>query len=317
MLKNNIILIIGGTGSLGNILTKYLYNDNKIIILSRDENKQWSMKINYPTVTFVLGDMRNIDSISMCIRQYKPDIVIIAGALKHIDICEYNISECIETNILGTRNIIDSVINLSDYHKIDTVLFISTDKSCSPVNVYGMSKSISERLIIAASLKKLDTKFVCVRYGNVLNSRGSLIPKFKDISEDANHLYYPITDDKMTRFFMTLDESFNLILNAIKNGTSGDIWVPKINAYKIKDIAIFFSNKYNKPIKNIDIRPGEKIHECLINQSETNRTLEIMLNDKIYYVIKPCYIENIKYQFLTKEYTSEETTNINNLIKFL
>ncbi len=306
-------MIIGGTGSLGYKLVKKYHTNNKIIIFSRDENKQWTMKLNYPNLTYIIGDMRNYNSVDKIIHEYLPNIIIISGALKHIDICEQNIDECINTNIIGVKNIIESVIKINNKN-IETVVFVSTDKSCSPVNVYGMSKAISERIVAEASLKKGYTKFVCVRYGNVLNSRGSIIPKFKEIAENKDENSFPITDEYMTRFFMTLDQSVQLIETSILHGDNGDTWLPIIDAFKIYDVAKYFSDKYNKPIINMGIRPGEKIHECLINQSELYRTIKQKIptsegEEKMYYVIKPCYTKKYNND-IDREYTSEITSNI-------
>ena len=312
MLEGKTILVIGGTGSLGNILTEYLYKQNKIIVFSRDENKQWAMKMKYPTVNFVIGDIRNTESVEQCLRNYKPNIILIVSALKHIDICEYNINECINTNILGTKNVIDISIKLNDPN-LDTICFISTDKACSPINIYGQCKAVSEKIVISSSLNNTHIKFVCVRYGNVLNSRGSIIPKFNEIGTDSAHTFFPVTVDTMTRFLMTLDQSFKLIMMAIIHGNSGDIWIPFIDSFKIVDIANYFSKKYNKPIKITGIRPGEKIHECLINQYEAPRTEYKLIDAEKYYVIKPCY-KDYNLKNITEEYSSENTSDLTLLV---
>lgn len=306
MISSKKILIIGGTGSLGNELTQfYSQYNNEIIILSRDENKQWFMKRKFPDVKFIIGDMRNITTIERVLREISPNIIIIAGAIKHVDIAEQNIGECIDTNITGVRNIIETVIKLNDKN-IESTLLISTDKSCAPINVYGMCKSISERMIAEASTKKCCTKFLCVRYGNVLNSRGSIIPKFIEMGKNKEDTYFPITNLDMTRFFMTLKKSVQLINTALCVGISGDTWIPVINSFSIYQIANYFSLKYNKQISLMGIRAGEKIHECLINQSEIYRTVKTTYDNDIYYVIKPCYNSEIKDDIKT-EYTSENT----------
>ncbi len=305
-MNNKKILIIGGSGSLGNILTKYLHINNTVFIFSRDENKQYEMKMKYPNVDFIISDMRNYSSVEKALININPNIVIIAAAMKHIDIAEKNIWECIQTNILGIQNIIEATqkLNLSD---LESVLFISTDKACSPINVYGMCKSIGERLVTAA--KKDNVKFVCCRYGNVLNSRGSLIPKFKELSK-TNTPYFPITDLRMTRFFMTLDQSFKLIMTALKYGESGDIWIPQINAFNIIDIAMYFSKIENKTIKVVGIRSGEKLHECLITDHELCHTKRVEIDQEKYMIIK----KDETFTDITEEYTSERTENFD-LIK--
>lgn len=314
MIIGKNILIIGGTGSLGNTLTKTYYQHNNITIFSRDENKQWMMKLKYPNVKFVIGDMRN-SSVEKVIRESRPNVIIIAGALKHIDICEYNVSECIDTNIMGVRNIIETVLSLND-KSIETTLLISTDKSCSPVNVYGMSKAVAERIVTEASIKNSPTKFLCVRYGNVLNSRGSLIPKFKEIGESKEIATFQVTDERMTRFFMTLEQSVKLIDTAINYGKGGDIWIPFIESFKIMDIARYFSVLYSKPVTVIGTRPGEKIHECLINESEVHRTVEEKIEDETFFVVKPCYSKtDVRNGF--KEYTSKKTSSMDSFKKLL
>ena len=292
------LLIIGGTGSLGTCLLKLLSSKYEIIILSRDENKQWLLKQKYPSSVFILGDIRNREVIEERISELKPDRIIIASALKHIDICERNVAECIATNVIGIQNVINAISHLSNMNAIPNlkvVCFLSTDKAVSPVNVYGMCKSLAERIVVEKSLThnqaslrsriKESPRFVIVRYGNVLSSRGSIIPLFHKIGKDKNRDCFPVTDFEMTRFFLTLEDGVNLIERAMDEGESGDTYVPKIKSYDIYDIAKLFSKRYNKPIQLTGIRPGEKLHECLINESERIRTIK---KDNIY-IIKPCY----------------------------
>ncbi len=298
------LFIIGGTGSLGHSLVERLFKTYNIIILSRDENKQWKMKKTYPFLTFVLCDMRDQQQFEKVLLQHKPNKIIIAGALKHIDICENNIDECIKTNIFGVQNILDIVQTNYLRKSLDcltTVAFISTDKAASPVNVYGMCKSICERLMAERSQIIKDIKFVCVRYGNVLNSRGSLIPLFHDIGNNPNIPQFNITNEKMTRFFLQLNEGIDLIVKAMDEGESGDTYIPRIQSYRILDIANEFSKYYGKPIVVSGVRPGEKIHECLVNESEKYRTIR----KGNVYVIKHCYTNiNSDVDFET-EYTSQ------------
>jgi len=306
-MENKKICIIRGTGTLGKALIEKYSECNDIYIISRDEMKQWQMKLLYPRLHYIIGDIRNLESLSRSLGRIKPHIIINCAALKHIDICENNISECIDTNILGTRNII-TVSHTID--ALETVVFISTDKACYPVNSYGMSKSISERMMAEASLHS-NKKFVSVRYGNVLNSRGSLIPKFLEIAQSSQD-FIPVTSDKMTRFFMKIEDSVELIHSAILFGESGDTWVPKLKSFKIIDLARCISEKYNKTIKIIGIRAGEKIHEYLINQDEIHRTTISHGN----YVIKPCY-KVYNFSEITSDYTSEfvtEFVQLKNLI---
>ncbi len=303
------ICIIGGTGSLGQSLIHRYRHDNKIFVISRDEMKQWQLKSKYPDVTCFLGDIRM--DMTRLLKTISPHIVINCAALKHIDICESNISECIATNIHGTQNVINAC---SEVKSVETVVFVSTDKACSPVNVYGMSKSISERMMSEASIKIPDKKFVCVRYGNVLNSRGSIIPKFKEIASSTSSTCscIPVTSDKMTRFFMQIEESVELIHKAIIHGESGDTWVPQIPSFQIVDLAMYFARKYNKNIQFIGVRPGEKYHECLINQDEIARTT--FSHDC--YIIKPCY-QNYSFTALQSEYTSEKFTDFEKFLPII
>lgn len=294
MIEGKRILIIGGSGSLGHTLSNRYLKDNKVFIFSRGENTQWNMKQKFnhnSNLSFFVGDIRDRERVETCIYTCKPHILIIAAALKHIDICEKNINECINTNIDGIRNVINIITQNAMCNNIpfvETVLFVSTDKACAPVNTYGMCKAISERIVVEKAEFLSKPKFVNVRYGNVLQSRGSLIPLFKNIAENPEKTYFSITDKTMTRFFMSLEDSVDLIDYAINHGDSGDTIIPKtISSYRILDIAVYFSKKYGKPIKISGIRPGEKLHETLISFTESLRT-EI-LGD--YYVIRPTYVQ--------------------------
>jgi UDP-N-acetylglucosamine 4,6-dehydratase len=296
------ILIIGGSGSLGHTLTKRYINSNEIFIFSRGEDTQWKMKQTFgndKNLSFFVGDIRDCERVETCIFRSKPHIIIIAAALKHIDICEKNVDECINTNINGVRNVINIITKHALRDNIpflETVLFVSTDKACSPINTYGLCKSISERIMIEKSEFIQKPKFINVRYGNVLQSRGSLIPLFKSIGENKEKKHFTVTNKDMTRFFMSLEDSVDLIDNAIIHGESGDTIIPKnISSYRIMDIAEYFSKKYDKPISVMGCRSGEKLHETLISSTESLRTE--LLNH--YYVIKPTfyriYIEKVSF----------------------
>lgn len=318
------LLIIGGTGSLGSFLIKKYYNTvvdgkrYKLYIISRDENKQWELKMKYPDINFLLGDMRDYNSMVNKIKSITPNIIIIAAALKHIDSCEVNIDQTLKTNVDGIQNVINAVLDIYNpaystniKEKLSTVLFVSTDKACSPVNVYGMSKAIGERITIDASTKNKEIKFLCVRYGNVLNSRGSILPKFRDIGISRNlDNYFPVTHDKMTRFFMRLEDSVELIHNSILYANSGETIIPILNAFKIYELAELFSSIYNRPIKIVGIRQGEKLDECLINIEESFRTEKRKMGNKEYYVIHPMYKPYLQERILDKEYTSNKTMTV-------
>ena len=301
--KKETLLIIGGTGSLGNCLVRLLRHKYNIVILSRDENKQWLMHQKYPELTFIIADMRFKDVMEEKIYAVRPNKIIIAAALKHIHLCERNVGECIRTNILGVQNVVDVVAHISNkgnLPELNTVCFVSTDKASSPINVYGMCKSLGERVVVEKSLSINRPKFVIVRYGNVLNSRGSLFPLFHNIGKDDTRTFFPVTHSEMTRFFLTLEEAIALIEKAINEGENGDTYIPTVKSFRIMDIAQRFSKLYNKPIKIVGVRPGEKLHERLINESERYRTIK----KGDVYVIKPCYnnIEcSVDFEF---EYTS-------------
>lgn len=295
------LCIVGGTGTLGQALIERYIGSYHITVLSRDEWKQWMLSQKYPSVKFVIGDIRSLESLRKHLALLKPDIVINCAALKHIDICEKNIDECLLTNVQGTQNLVKASIE----NGVKTFVFISTDKACSPVNVYGMAKSLSERIVVEASVNYPQMKCVCVRYGNVLNSRGSIIPKFKEIAQGTQE-YLPVTHPEMTRFFMRVEDSVELIHQAMTNGKSGDTWIPILKAFKIVDLAQIFATKYGKKVKIVGIRPGEKLHECLINQEEMFRTDR----QGDYFVIKPCYQTYVFQNSLRGEYTSEVTSTL-------
>lgn len=282
-------LIFGGTGSLGRRLIDRLLPTEHVAVYSRDEAKHWTIKnelsghANAERLEFFVGDIRDTQRVRDVIRQYRPRSIVIAAALKQVDTCELSPSESVLTNLIGTQNVIAAVNELAP-NDLDAVLFVSTDKACAPVNVYGMCKAISERVVTSQARTGLKhVRYLVVRYGNVLESRGSIIPLFKYQSEHAAFL--TVTDPTMTRFVMTLDDSVDLILHTLKNGESGTTWIPRLPAMKIGDLAEIFSERSGKPIRVIGLRPGEKAHEDLINESESVRTTEL---DR-HYVIGPAY----------------------------
>lgn len=275
-MNNKTILLFGGTGSLGYEIVKRYIDTNVIYNYSRDECKHWQMKLDFnsnPSLHFVIGDIINRNKIEETILRVNPNIIIIASAMKHIDQCEYNTDQCLNTNLLGVKNILDII----ELHKtrligtLETTLFVSSDKACSPINVYGMCKALSETLIVEKSHYIKEFKFVNIRYGNVLNSRGSIIPLLHTIGKDKNKKCFTLTNDGMTRFVMTLEQSVDLIEQAIVNGESGDTVIPMLVSMNVKDLIEIFSEKYNKPIQYIGIKPGEKLLESLINCSQSAR----------------------------------------------
>lgn len=304
-------LIFGGAGSLGTELTRNLLENNSIThIASRDEAKHWDLKNKFQNNKLLhthICDVRDKSRVKEIILQCKPATIIIAQALKQVDICEKFPEESIDTNVNGVRNILSTIkeLGLSEIYYPKEVNFVSTDKACAPINVYGMSKNIAEKLTLnlASTFKehKIKTKFIVTRYGNVLSSKGSIIPLFLKQANDENVKNFTITDKKMTRFMMTLQESVDLIFYALKNGESGDLWVPNLPSMKIIDLAEIFSEIYKKPINEIGIRPGEKIHEIMLNEEEARNCIKT----KNYFVVKQN--TNKPNNILTEEFSSKTT----------
>lgn len=280
-------LIFGGSGSLGTTLINRLISDNEVCVFSRDESKHWALKnkLNNKNLSFMIGDIRDKNRVQEAISRYKPNVIIIAAALKHVDICELSPDESVKTNIVGPQNVANAVEERANEYSefLETVLMVSTDKACSPINVYGMSKAIAERIVLEKARTINSIKFCAVRYGNVLDSRGSIIPLF--LYQATHQEYLTVTREDMTRFLMTLNESVDLILNCINTSVTGELYVPRLKAMRILDLANIFSKRYNKPVKVVGIRSGEKVHESMINHTESLRTVE--RGDV--FVIKPAY----------------------------
>ena len=303
-MKNKTILIFGGSGSLGHKLVDRYLSNNTIYIYSRDECKHWKMSISYKkhsNLHFIIGDIRDFSKVQQTIFRFNPDVIIIASALKHIDRCEYETNECISTNLLGTQNVLNVIESLHHNLNLSKICFVSTDKACSPVNIYGMCKAASECLMIEKSKYIPNIKFVTVRYGNVLNSRGSIIPKLHEMGTDDKYQKYTITDDRMTRFVMTLDQSVDLIQHALDYGESGDVVIPKLISCKIIDLIEIFSEKYGKPVERGKLRPGEKLLESLINETQSMRLIR---GKDGYMFIKPPY-KDIMVESEVKDYNSK------------
>lgn len=285
-MKNKKIMIIGGTGALGKTLIKRYNEENNILVFSRDEHKQVKLKNTFNEIQYQIGDVKDKDSLLQAINEYEPNIVINTAALKHVPICEENPYESVKTNIIGHRNLIDCI--QSSNHKIETLIFISTDKACKPINVYGMCKAISERLYIDYANKQKDVKVVLCRYGNVLESTGSVIPYFKKLLESGVSSL-PITDERMTRFTITLKESVELIDWAYNHTEShGAIVVPKLKSMFITDLAKVLAKDYGHDdidLNFVGIRPGEKLHEEMVSLEESMRAKEydkyFMITDNI------------------------------------
>ena len=270
------MLIIGGTGSLGGELTARLLKTNQVYLFSRDESKHWALQIehnSHPNLHFIIGDIGDKNKINETLIRHNFEIIILAAAMKHIDRCEYSINECMNTNLLGTKNVLDGIeLFREKLGKLEGVCFVSTDKACSPVNVYGMTKALSEAMMVEKSRYLSGIKLVTVRYGNVLNSRGSIIPMLHKIGKNKNIKEFTLTHDDMTRFVMTLGESVDLILYALAEGKTGEIIVPELRGCYIRDLVEIFSDIYNKSVVLGKMRHGEKLSESLINETQAVRT---------------------------------------------
>jgi len=278
-IQNKTIFIFGGTGSLGYELNKRYSNNNIIYNFSRDENKHWQMRIffqNNKNINFIIGNVADYQNVELSLLRIKPNVVIIASAMKHIDQCENNTGESIRTNLLGTQNILNSIEHNLALLKntLETVVFISSDKACSPVNTYGFCKALSESLVVEKSHFIKEVKFVNVRYGNVLNSNGSIIPLLHRIGQNPDYKHFSLTSNQMTRFVMTLEQSVDLIQYAILYGNTGDTIIPKLISMNLIDLFEIFSEIYNKPILITGIRSGEKLLESLINETQSTRLVK-------------------------------------------
>jgi len=301
MLNGKSILVTGGTGSFGNHFLKNVLkmypNINRLVIYSRDELKQYEMSLkfpkeDYPQVRFFIGDIR--DKTRLLYALSGVDTVIHAAALKQVPAAEYNPFEAIKTNILGAQNLIEACIESG----VKDVVALSTDKAAAPVNLYGATKLCSDKLFIAANLFKGNQaiKFSVVRYGNVMGSRGSVIPFFLKHKEKG---FLPITHPEMTRFNITLEEGVNLVLFALENMWGGEIFVPKIPSYRILDLANAIAPGCEKRI--VGMRPGEKLHEEMITETDAISTLEF----EKYFVMLPSFTPEWNIESFRKHFKGE------------
>lgn len=289
MIENKKILLFGGSGSLGNKFIETYINNNTIINYSRDECKHWQMSLKYKTdrLSYIIGDIRDYNRVETAILREQPNIIVIMAALKHIDRCEYAIEECIKTNFNGPLNVLNSIeANIDRIPSLEAVVFVSTDKACEPTNAYGMAKAMAECAIIEKSLFIKKCKFVNIRYGNVLNSRGSIIPILHEKGKDPEVKEFTLTHPDMTRFVMTLEQSVVLIEHAILYAESGDTVIPELISMRLIDLMEIFSEKYGKPVKITGLRPGEKMLESLISETQSMRLIN---GPDGYMYIKPPY----------------------------
>lgn len=284
-LNNKSVLITGGTGSFGKMFTKLILSRfpdvKKLVILSRDEQKHFQMaqefdESKYPQIRYFIGDVRDK---SRLIRAFEGiDVVIHAAAMKHVHLAEYNPMECVKTNINGAENVIDAALHCG----VESVVALSTDKAAAPINLYGATKLASDKLFIAANNIKgnRNIKFSVVRYGNVMGSNGSVMPFFLN-KKKSGAIFLPITDDRMTRFNISLEDGCEMVFYAIEKAWGGEVFVPKIPSYRIPDVAKAIAPELEQRI--VGVRPGEKLHEEMITSSDSYNTVDLGK----YYAILP------------------------------
>jgi len=273
--QDKVVLITGGTGSLGRDLVRSIMSDKlgkpkQVIVFSRDEDKQYAMELewkNLKAASFRIGDVRDYESVVRVVKE--ADIIIHAAALKQVPISEYFPFESVKTNILGVQNIIRAIVETAN--NVETVLAVSTDKACKPVNTYGMCKAIQERLAVEANRLCPKTRFICVRYGNVAASRGSVIPLFQEQIRNGGPV--TITSREMTRFILTMDIAIKTIFEAIRSAEAGDIYVPELSSANTLDMVEVMIGDKKIDIEIIGVRPGEKSHEIMISEEEIPTSL--------------------------------------------
>ena len=317
------ILITGGTGSLGRAVVRRLLSGEmgrpaKIIVFSRDEGKHHQMKMDFKhmavatddifyhnfeeSLDFRVGDVRDYHAVLRAVRE--ADAIIHAAALKQVPSCEYFPAEAVLTNVVGAQNI--ATVIREHALKVEVAVAISTDKACKPINVMGMTKAIQERIFVEANLGNPQTRFLCVRYGNVVASRGSVVPLFAEQIRTGGPV--TITIPEMTRFLITLDSAVDTVFAAIRQGRAGDTFVPRLPSATVENIARVMIGSRSIKMEIIGIRPGEKIHEIMVSEEEAYRTEEVGQ----YYTIRPMLPEvagkPVKKPALTKEYSSEGST---------
>jgi FlaA1/EpsC-like NDP-sugar epimerase len=318
MFNNKTILITGGTGSLGKALIKRLKQyDCTIIVYSRDEGKQALLFGNDPSIIRVIGDIRDFDKLNITLKRYEPDYIIHTAALKRIDDMEFHPDECVKTNINGSENVARAALE----NNIQKCILVSTDKACQPVNVYGSSKFIAERIFTNYDYQSKSTIFSSVRYGNVIASRGSFIPLWIDMINDEQTL--KVTSGDMTRFLFTLDDAVDTVLGALENAVGGEVFVPQINSYTLPTCIKALGEMLNKKPKTelMGLRPGEKLHEDMLAKTELDFTYQVpginLLQIRPQYTKKK-YQDFEKYngpEFNSELWVKEDINELTELIK--
>ena len=280
--QDKVVLVTGGTGSFGKKLAEIMlaeHKPRKLIIFSRDELKQHEMRVNgfnHPSLRYFIGDVRNVDRLRRAFDGV--DVVIHAAALKQVPACEYNPSEAIETNVIGGQNVINAALDTG----VPKILALSTDKAVGPTNLYGATKLCAEKVFVQSNAYagSKDTRFSCVRYGNVVGSRGSVVPLFAHQRQSG---VVTVTDRRMTRFWITLDQGVRFVLRSIEQMHGGEVFVPKIPSMNIMDLAAALAPECR--VEEVGIRPGEKLHEMLVSDDEARQSVE--LDDM--FVVKPAH----------------------------
>jgi UDP-glucose 4-epimerase len=324
ILEGKRILVTGGTGSLGQTLVKRLLSGEmghpaRVTVYSRDEAKQHYMRLEYlhreaatddviyqntrDKLRFTIGDVRDFSALKSAVRE--ADVVFHAAALKQVPSCEYFPFEAVQTNIIGAANLARAI--RENHTPVEKVVGISTDKACKPINVMGMTKALQERVLIEANRDCPHTSFTCVRYGNVIASRGSIVPLFVEQARRKQPL--TVTLPEMTRFLLSLDRAVDTVFAAITNGNRGETFVPKVPSANIVDLAKAVMGEQDLPIKFTGIRPGEKVHEIMVSEEECFRTVERL----DYYVILPVLPELRDESEFASALTSEYSSKDNNI----
>lgn len=305
-IRGSRVLITGGTGSFGNRVARHLaeFDPARIIVYSRDEKKQWEMRQSFPDYDFIIGDVRDERRLREAMRG--ADIVFHAAALKQVPSCEQYPVEALRTNAIGSNNVCEAAIEAG----VQVLVALSTDKAVKPVNAMGMSKAMMEKIVVSKNMSQVDTRFCCVRYGNVMGSRGSVIPLFRKQIDGGGPV--TLTVPHMTRFLMTLDQSVDLVVHAMTNTRGGEVFVRKAPAATVVELAHAMVEKYGGgrdiAVKEIGIRPGEKIDEVLVNEYEIRRATE----SETYFTIHPEYrIPDVECRYdYGYEYSSANTTRL-------